>query len=51
VASIGHFEVIDSGEMHEGLNHTNSLQEDGCLPNIDDFSLVSDEKTFGQADW
>ncbi|HEU4507952.1 MAG TPA: hypothetical protein VFR78_06930 [Pyrinomonadaceae bacterium] len=49
-AVIGHFEVIESGEMDERLNHTNSLQEDGCLPGSSDFTLVPCQKTLGPAD-
>ena len=48
-ALIGHFEVIESEEMDERLNHTISLQEDGCLPGISDVSLVPREKTLDPA--
>lgn len=48
---IGHFEVIESGEMDERLNHTTSLQEDGCLPDISDVTIVPREETLGQAGW
>jgi hypothetical protein len=41
--------MIESGDPDERLNHTISLQEDGCMSGVGDLTLFPRAKTLGQA--